>query len=63
MAAGIPIFFRLIGSDADAKSVFAKLDTNKDGKITFDEFMVLGKQLAGNIDPAAPGNYLLTGKY
>ena len=57
------IYLRSIGSDADAKSVFAKLDINKNGKLTFDEIQVLAKQLAGSSDPAAPGNYLLTGKF
>jgi hypothetical protein len=57
------IYLRSIGSDADAQSVFAKLDINKNGKLTADEVQVLAKQLAGSTDPAAPGNYLLTGKY
>ena len=57
------IYLRSIGSDADARSVFAKLDINKNGKLTYDEILVLAKQLAGSSDPASPGNYLLTGKF
>ncbi len=57
------IYLRAIGSDADAKTAFSKLDINKNGKLTYDELEVLGKQLAGSTDPAAPGNYLLTGKF
>ena len=57
------IYLRAIGSDADAKSAFAKLDLNKNGKLTYDEVLVLAKQYATSTDPSAPGNYLLTGKY
>lgn len=57
------IYLRAIGSDADPKSVFAKLDINKNGKISIDELHALLIQYLGSNDPNAPGNYLLTGKF
>lgn len=56
-------YLRAIGSDADAKKVFAKLDINKNGKLTFDELLELAKQFATSNDPASPGNYLVAGKF
>lgn len=56
-------YLRAIGSDADAKKVFAKLDLNKNGKLTFDELLELAKQFATSNDPASPGNYLVAGKF
>ena len=55
-------YLHAIGSDADAKAAYAKLDTNKDGKITMDELNKLAWEWMGSNDPSAPGNYLMTGK-
>lgn len=57
------IYLRSIGSDADPKKAFAKLDINKNGKITIDELHKLLRQYLNSNDPDAPGNYLLTGKF
>ncbi|WNG53965.1 hypothetical protein F0U59_03515 [Archangium gephyra] len=57
------IYLRSIGSTADAKSVFAKLDINKNGKISIDELHLLLWQWMGSNDPDSPGNYLMTGKF
>jgi Ca2+-binding EF-hand superfamily protein len=56
------IYLRAIGSDADPKSVFPKLDLNKNGKVTVDEMEELLMQFVTSTNPDSPGNYLLTGK-
>jgi len=57
------IYLRAIGSDADPRAVFAKLDVNKNGKIEMDELYTLMWQWMGSNDPTSPGNYLMTGKF
>ena len=57
------VYLRAMGSDADPKSVFAKLDINKNGKISADEMVVLLQQFVISNDASSPGNYLMTGKF
>ena len=55
-------FARLMGvfgvPDADSAETFAKIDSDGDGGISFEEFIQAGKEFYSSTDPDAPGNTL-----
>jgi len=55
------LWLRAIGSEVDPAEAFGRLDLTRSGGITRTEMAILFGQYLLSEDPAAPGNYLMTG--
>jgi Ca2+-binding EF-hand superfamily protein len=54
---------RVLGSDADAASAFAKMDRDGDGSLSMADIEKLALEFILSDDPEAPGNLLYCGKF
>ncbi len=54
---------RVLGSDADAASAFAKMDSDGDGRLTMADIEKLALEFITSDDPDSPGNLLYCGKF